>query len=164
MKALGYNGPNEVSVVDVPDARIEQPTDVLVRVTTTNICGSDLHMYEGRTDTYPTGCHATELAGVEAGDSVVIFAADPGAADELARKGQIAFDFGKFWMKGQRMATGQANVKAYNSKLCALIAAGKATPSFIVSHELPLSDAPRAYRYFGARDKGWTKVVLKPGS
>jgi glutathione-independent formaldehyde dehydrogenase len=50
MKALVYNGPYDVSVEDVPDARIEQPTDAVVRITTTNICGSDLHMYEGRTD------------------------------------------------------------------------------------------------------------------
>src|ERR1700761_3701083 len=50
MKALVYNGPRDVSVIDVEDPRIETPTDVLVRITTTNICGSDLHMYEGRTD------------------------------------------------------------------------------------------------------------------
>ena len=50
MRALVYHGPKKVSVDEVPDARIERPTDVLVRVTTTNICGSDLHMYEGRTD------------------------------------------------------------------------------------------------------------------
>ncbi len=49
MKALVYNGPRDVSVKDVPDAKIEQPTDVLVKITSTNICGSDLHMYEGRT-------------------------------------------------------------------------------------------------------------------
>ncbi|SCD87877.1 Alcohol dehydrogenase GroES-associated, partial [Streptomyces sp. DfronAA-171] len=49
MKALVYEGPRQVAVEDVPDARIERPTDVLVRVTSTNICGSDLHMYEGRT-------------------------------------------------------------------------------------------------------------------
>ena len=49
MKAVVYNGPRDVSVSNVPDARIEKPTDVLVRLTTTNICGSDLHMYEGRT-------------------------------------------------------------------------------------------------------------------
>ena len=48
MKALVYNGPRDVSVTDVPDASIEAPTDVLVRVTSTNICGSDLHIYEGR--------------------------------------------------------------------------------------------------------------------
>jgi glutathione-independent formaldehyde dehydrogenase len=54
VKAVVYEGPRNVSVKDVPDARIERPTDVLVRITTTNICGSDLHMYEGRTD-FETG-------------------------------------------------------------------------------------------------------------
>jgi glutathione-independent formaldehyde dehydrogenase len=43
-----------------------------------------------------------------------------------------------------------------------LIAAGKAEPSFIVSHNLPLDDAPEAYKDFDARDDGWTKVVLHP--
>jgi glutathione-independent formaldehyde dehydrogenase len=50
MKALVYNGPKDVAVKDVPDAKIEKPTDALVEITSTNICGSDLHMYEGRTD------------------------------------------------------------------------------------------------------------------
>src|SRR5665647_2324873 len=50
MKALVYNGPRDVRVKNVPDAKIERPTDVLVKITSTNICGSDLHMYEGRTD------------------------------------------------------------------------------------------------------------------
>ena len=50
MKALVYYGPRDVRVMNVPDAKIEQATDVLVKITTTNICGSDLHMYEGRTD------------------------------------------------------------------------------------------------------------------
>jgi threonine dehydrogenase-like Zn-dependent dehydrogenase len=49
MKALVYNGAHNVSIQDVPDPKIEKPTDVLVRITSTNICGSDLHMYEGRT-------------------------------------------------------------------------------------------------------------------
>lgn len=38
----------------MPDARIEHPCDILVRITTTNICGSDRHMYEGRTS-FETG-------------------------------------------------------------------------------------------------------------
>ncbi|MHB1308177.1 MAG: alcohol dehydrogenase catalytic domain-containing protein, partial [Limisphaerales bacterium] len=50
MKALVYNGPRDVQVKEVPDATIERPTDALVKITSTNICGSDLHMYEGRTD------------------------------------------------------------------------------------------------------------------
>ena len=53
MKALVYNGPRNVTVQEVPDATIERPTDVLVKITTTNICGSDLHMYEGRTEVEP---------------------------------------------------------------------------------------------------------------
>jgi threonine dehydrogenase-like Zn-dependent dehydrogenase len=40
----------DVRVAEMPDAIIEQPTDVLVKITATNICGSDLHMYQGRTD------------------------------------------------------------------------------------------------------------------
>jgi len=50
MKALVYEGPRNVKVKNVPDAKMEKPTDALVKVTTTNICGSDLHMYEGRTN------------------------------------------------------------------------------------------------------------------
>lgn len=375
MKALVYEGPRQVVVKDMPDARIEQPNDVIVKITTTNICGSDLHMYEGRTnmetgrilghenlgviveagpgvtrvkvgdrvclpfnigcgfckncekgltgfcltanpgmagaaygfagmgpysggqaeylrvpfadfnclllppdavekendyvmlsDILPTGYHATVLAGVEAGDSVVIYGAgpvglmaamsanlkgaskvmvvdshpdrlklaerlgaipiddsdgggvdrvleltggegadrgcecvgyqctcqghevpnltmnnlvksvratgsigvvgvfvaeDPGSPDALMKKGQLAFDFGSFWMKGQRMATGQANVKAYNRKLRDLIDADKLKPSQIISHELPLEQAPEGYRNFDERREGWTKVVLK---
>jgi glutathione-independent formaldehyde dehydrogenase len=49
MKAVVYQGPNSVTVQDVPDPTIQEPTDAIVRITTTNICGSDLHMYEGRT-------------------------------------------------------------------------------------------------------------------
>ncbi|MET0983477.1 MAG: glutathione-independent formaldehyde dehydrogenase [Telluria sp.] len=378
MKALVYNGPRDVQVKNMPDAKIEKPTDVLVRITTTNICGSDLHMYEGRTemeagrilghenmgeviaigkavdrvkvgdmvclpfnigcgfcencerglsgfcltcnpgnagaaygfagmgpysggqaellrvpygdynclvlpedarekendyvmlsDIFPTGYHATELAGMKPGDSVVVYGAgpvglmaatsafvkgasrvfvvdthqdrlklaeqigaiaiddtegggveqikeltqgqgadcgcecvgyqccnmhgkevpnltmnnlvqavkptggigvvgvfvpqDPGAHDKLAKEGKLAFDFGQFWFKGQRIGTGQANVKAYNRRLANLIQAGKATPSMIVSHELSLAQAPEAYEKFDKREEGWTKVILKPG-
>lgn len=377
MKAVIYKGPRDVEVKQVPDAKIEKATDVLVKITTTNICGSDLHMYEGRTDfepgnifghenlgvvieigsaverikvgdhvcmpfnigcgfcencergltgyclianpgsagaaygfagmgpykggqaellrvpyadfnclilppdaeekendyvmlsdIFPTGYHATELAGVQVGDSVVIYGAgpvglmaayssmikgaskvmvvdthkdrlklatkigavpiddsdgsgveqvlaltngtgadrgcecvgyqccdhnrhevpnltmnnlvrtvratggigvvgvfipeDPGATDKLAQQGKIAFDMGQFWFKGQRIGTGQANVKAYNRQLCKLIAAGKAKPSFLISHELPLDEAAQAYKHFDAREDGWTKIVLKP--
>ena len=89
---------------------------------------------------------------------------DPGGSDELAKNGQVAFDFGMFWFKGQHMGSGQAPIKKYNRQLRDLIAAGKAEPSFIVSHELPLDQAPDAYTHFDARDDGWTKVVLKPGA
>lgn len=378
MKAVIYNGPRDVSVKDIPDAKIEKPTDVLVRITSTNICGSDLHMYEGRTsfeagrvfghenmgevievgggvdrikvgdfvclpfnigcgfcencergltgfclttnpgtagaaygfaemgpylggqaellrvpyadfnclvlpedgrekeddyvmlsDIFPTGWHATELAGLLPGETVAIYGAgpvglmaahsamikgasevfvvdthpdrlalaekmgakainavgdtaveqimnltdgrgtdrgcecvgyqccnkhghednsltmnnlvastrptggigvvgvfvpqDPGAPDDLAKEGKMAFDFGSFWFKGQQIRTGQANVKAYNRRLAKLIHTGKASPGQIVSHHLKLDEAPGAYEKFDSRADGWTKVVLKPG-
>jgi glutathione-independent formaldehyde dehydrogenase len=377
MRAVVYNGPRDVAVKDVPDASIEEPTDVVVKITATNICGSDLHMYEGRTDLepgkvighenlgevietgsavtaikvgdrvclpfniacgfcknctrgltgfcltvnpgnaggaygyadmgpysggqaellrvpfadfnalplpedsvdkendyvmlsdiFPTGWHGTRLAGLEPGDNVAVYGAgpvgtmaaysaliqgasqvfvvdhlperlqvvekfgarginatdgdpveqikdatdgegvdrgveavgyqahdsegqersnmtmnalvevvrptggigvvgvfvpeDPGASDELAKEGQMAFDFGKFFFKGQSIGTGQANVKAYNRHLRDLVHQGKAQPSMLVSHNLGLDDAPDAYKHFDARDAGWTKVVLNP--
>jgi alcohol dehydrogenase len=47
MKALVYHGPGQKAWEDVPDATIEEPTDVVVRVDTTTICGTDLHILHG---------------------------------------------------------------------------------------------------------------------
>lgn len=377
MKAVVYNGPRDIQVLKVPDAAIERPTDVLIEITTTNICGSDLHMYEGRTDVakgtvlghenlgrvieigsavqrmkvgdwacipfniacgfcrncergftsaclttnpgsvgaaygyaemgpykggqaellrvpfgdfnclrlppdaeekqadyvmlsdiFPTGYHATELADVQPGESVAVFGAgpvglmaaysamirgaalvvvvdrhpdrlrlaqaigartindslespvkkileltrgrgvdkgcecvgyqahdpqgtehpemtmndlvkvvrptgaigvvgvfvpeDPKGPDPLEKRGKLAFDWGAVWQKGLRLGMGQCNVKAYNRRLRDLIEAGRAKPSFIVSHRLSLEQAPQAYHHFDARDEGWTKVLLQP--
>jgi threonine dehydrogenase-like Zn-dependent dehydrogenase len=46
MKALTWQGKRSLSVETVPDPTIEKPTDVVIRVTSTAICGSDLHLYE----------------------------------------------------------------------------------------------------------------------
>jgi glutathione-independent formaldehyde dehydrogenase len=48
MKAVVVRGLREVAVENVEDARIEAPTDILLRVTSSAICGTDLHIYEGR--------------------------------------------------------------------------------------------------------------------
>ncbi|WZH53904.1 MAG: alcohol dehydrogenase catalytic domain-containing protein [Nocardioides alkalitolerans] len=45
MKAVTWHGPQDMRYEEVPDARIEEPTDVLVRITSTGLCGSDLHLY-----------------------------------------------------------------------------------------------------------------------
>ena len=378
MRALVYNGPFDVSVTDVEDARIEDPTDAVVRVTTANICGSDLHMYEGRTgvetgtvfghenmgvvvevgpgvgrvkvgdrvslpfniacgtcancdrgytgfclvanapsagaaygyasmgpykggqaellrvpfadtnalvlpegdehendfamlsDIFPTGWHGVELSGQRPGESVVVFGAgpvglmaahsamirgasqvfvvdkqadrlklaeaygctpvdysqgdpveqvteatgglgadrgvdavgyqahdssgdedpamvlnsliqavkptggigvvgvylpeDPGAGSEDAKQGRLTLDYGTMFFKGQTMGTGQCNVKAYNRELRDLIVAGRAEPGRIVSHELPLEEAPHGYDQFDKRVDGWTKVLLHPAA
>jgi glutathione-independent formaldehyde dehydrogenase len=380
MKAVVYRGPKDVAVEDVPDPTIQAPTDVVVRITTTNICGSDLHMYEGRTsveegkvlghenmgvveevapgvdrikvgdrvsvpfnigcgscrnclegwssfclranptegmdgaaygyanmgpydggqaqflrvpwadfnlltlpagtehendftmlsDVFPTGWHGVELSGQVPGDRVAVFGAgpvglmaahsamlrgasqvfvvdkaadrlalaaqvgatpidfsagdpveqimdatsgvgvdrgveavgyqahdatgeehpelvldnlvqvvkarggigvvgvympaDPGASSDLAKEGRIPFSYGQFFTKGQSMGTGQAPVKRYNRQLRDLIVTGRATPGWIVSHELGLDEAVEGYQHFDNRDDGWTKVLLHPGS
>jgi threonine dehydrogenase-like Zn-dependent dehydrogenase len=46
MRALTWQGKRDVRVEDVPDPKIEQSTDAVVRVTSTAVCGSDLHLYE----------------------------------------------------------------------------------------------------------------------
>jgi threonine dehydrogenase-like Zn-dependent dehydrogenase len=46
MKALTWHGRRDVRVDTVPDPSIEQPTDAIIRVTSTGLCGSDLHLYE----------------------------------------------------------------------------------------------------------------------
>lgn len=379
MRAVVYRGPRQVEVTEVPDARIQEPTDAVVRITTTNICGSDLHMYEGRTsveegkvlghenmgvveevgpavtrirvgdrvsvpfniacgtcrnclqgwtsfctrtnptegvdgaaygyanmgpydggqaeylrvpfadvnllelppgtehendftmlsDIFPTGWHGTVLAGLQPGDDVAVYGAgpvglmaahsamirgaarvfvvdkepdrlalaasigavpvdfsqgdpveqvldatqgrgtdcgveavgyqahdhsgeehpelvldnlvktvrttggigvvgvyvpeDPGAQDAGAQQGRIGFDYGTFFTKGQHMGTGQAPVMRYNRQLRDLVVAGRATPSFIVSHVLGLDEAVHGYDQFDKRVDGWTKVLLRPG-
>jgi glutathione-independent formaldehyde dehydrogenase len=89
---------------------------------------------------------------------------DPGAATEEAKDGRIAFDFGRLFQKGQALGTGQCPVKRYNEQLRDLIIAGRATPSVIVSHELPLTEAPSAYAKFDKREDGYTKVILHPAA
>ena len=46
MKALTYHGKRDVRIDTVPDPTIEQPTDAIIRVTSSGLCGSDLHLYE----------------------------------------------------------------------------------------------------------------------
>jgi threonine dehydrogenase-like Zn-dependent dehydrogenase len=288
-KAVVYKGPFDVAVEEVPDATIEAPADVIVRIATTNICGSDLHMYEGRTNVeegkvlghenmgiveevgpgvqqikvgdrvsvpFNIGCgscrncltgwssfctrvnptegidgaaysyvnmgpyrggqaeylripfadfNLLELPagdehglGVDRGEEAMGYQAhdpsgqehpelvldnlaksvrttggigvvgvyvpeDPGAVDEGAKEGRIGFDYGTFFTKGLSMGTGQAPAKRYNRQLRDLITPGPATPSFIVSHELPLTDAADGYRHFDKREDGWTMVLLRPG-
>ena len=134
-------------------------------------CGSECvgyQCYNSRGKEVPNLVMNSLVDAVKATGSIgvigVFIPKDPGAEDALQKKGQMAFDFGKFWFKGQKMATGQANVKAYNRHLRDLIHHDKANPSMIISHELPLAQAPEAYAHFDNRDKGWTKEVLHPNA
>ena len=87
---------------------------------------------------------------------------DPGGVDENAKRGALSINFGRLFEKGLRLGTGQCNVKRYNAYLRDMIIAGKAKPGFVVSHNVPLDDAPDAYAKFDKRIDGYTKVILKP--
>jgi threonine dehydrogenase-like Zn-dependent dehydrogenase len=55
MRALTYHGAHSVKVDTVPDPVLEQPDDIILRVTATAICGSDLHLYRGKIPTVEHG-------------------------------------------------------------------------------------------------------------
>lgn len=79
MRALTYQGRKDVRVETVPDPRIEEPDDIVLRVTATAICGSDLHLYHSKIpDTRDGDILGHEFMGIveEAGPGVT--AAAPG--------------------------------------------------------------------------------------
>jgi glutathione-independent formaldehyde dehydrogenase len=94
----------------------------------------------------------------------VYFPEDPGGVDKAAKQGQFKLPLGDLFDKGIAIGMGQTPVKKYNAYLRDLIVAGRAKPSFIVSHRLKLEEAPAAYEKFDSRTDGYTKVVLKPGA
>ena len=64
MKAVVYKKPFEVAIENVADPKIQHPNDVIVKITSSCICGSDLHMYEGRTAAEPGIVFGHENMGV----------------------------------------------------------------------------------------------------
>lgn len=83
LKAVTYQGAKDVKVKEVPDAKIEKPDDIIVRITSTAICGSDLHIYSGAIPTKedfvighePMGIVeevGPEVTKVKKGDRVII--------------------------------------------------------------------------------------------
>jgi threonine dehydrogenase-like Zn-dependent dehydrogenase len=70
--------------------------------------------------------------------------------------------FGAAFQKGLTLKMGQTHVHRYVKPLMQRIERGEIDPSFVISHRLPLEDAPEAYDIFLQKDEGCTKVVLKP--
>ena len=79
MKALVYGGPRERTWESVPDPTIEQPTDAVVRIDTTTICGTDLHILKGDVPAVTEG----RILGHEAVGTVV----ETGAAVSSLKQG-----------------------------------------------------------------------------
>jgi glutathione-independent formaldehyde dehydrogenase len=78
VRAVVYRGPLEVAVEEVPDPCIEQPDDVIVRITSACICASDLRRYEGRTATEPGTVLGHEGLGIVEEVGAGVIALEPG--------------------------------------------------------------------------------------
>ncbi|MDX2240744.1 MAG: zinc-dependent alcohol dehydrogenase [Leptolyngbyaceae cyanobacterium bins.302] len=70
---------------------------------------------------------------------------------------------GAFMNKGLTMKTGQTHVHKYLQPLLEHVQRGDIDPSFIITHRLPLEEAPRGYEIFRNKQDNCIKVVLKPG-
>jgi threonine dehydrogenase-like Zn-dependent dehydrogenase len=70
--------------------------------------------------------------------------------------------FGAAFNKGLTLKMGQTHVQRYMPLLLDKIRAGEIDPSFIITHRLPLDEAPAAYRTFRDKQDGCVKVVLTP--
>ena len=68
MRALTYHGTRDVRVESVPDPVIQEADDVILRVTATAICGSDLHLYRGKIP-------ATEQSSIQMGKHLITVSA-----------------------------------------------------------------------------------------
>jgi len=64
MKAVTYKGIHKIAISDQPKPKLNSPTDAVLKVTTSGICGSDLHMYDGRTELKEGSVVGHEIMGV----------------------------------------------------------------------------------------------------
>ncbi len=70
--------------------------------------------------------------------------------------------FGAAMNKGLTIKMGQTHMHRYMKPLLARIEAGEIDPSYVITHRVPLTDAPEMYRTFRDKEDGCIKVVLKP--
>ncbi|WP_156841008.1 zinc-dependent alcohol dehydrogenase [Novosphingobium aquimarinum] len=72
------------------------------------------------------------------------------------------FPLGALMEKGLQVRSGQTHVQKYTKDLLAKIEDGTLDTTFLISHRLPLEQAPKGYKNFKEQQDSWTKVVLKP--
>jgi len=72
------------------------------------------------------------------------------------------FPMGAAFAKGLTLKMGQTHVQKYAGILLSMVQAGQIDPSFIISHRLPLEEAPRGYEIFNNKEEECIKVVLQP--
>jgi threonine dehydrogenase-like Zn-dependent dehydrogenase len=70
--------------------------------------------------------------------------------------------FGSVMNRSVTIKSGQTHVQRYLEPLLSKVQQGQIDPSFVITHRLPLEQAPEAFRTFNNKDDGCIKVVLKP--
>jgi alcohol dehydrogenase len=120
MKALVYNGPGEKSLQERPKPRIEAPTDAVVRITRTTICGTDLHILKGDVPTCKPGtilghegigvvdAVGPGVATFKRGDKVLISCITACGRCEYCRKGMYSHCTTGGWILGNSIDGTQA--------------------------------------------------------
>jgi alcohol dehydrogenase len=122
MKALVYHGPGKRSWEDRPRPRLIDPTDAIVRITTTTICGTDLHILKGDVPTVVPGRvlgHegvgrveevGSGVTGLRKGDKVLVSCISSCGLCDLCRKGMYSHCRSGGWILGHRIDGTQAEL------------------------------------------------------
>lgn len=87
---------------------------------------------------------------------------DPNSVDASRKEGRLTVPWAKLFNKNVSVIMGRDDDQRWNTKLRDMVITGAAKPSQIVSHRLPLDEAPSAFAQFDARENGYIKVILKP--
>jgi threonine dehydrogenase-like Zn-dependent dehydrogenase len=138
MRAVTWQGAKDIRVERVPDPEIETDSDIVIRVTSTRLCGSDLHLYEVLAPFMEPG----EVYG--------------GAAAPLPMI--------QMFDKQVQIRMGQANVRTWTDDILALLNKDEdvlGVESF-ATHHLSLDEAPDAYETFQKKQDGAVKMVFRP--
>lgn len=81
---------------------------------------------------------------------------------EIEKRGDLTVPWQTLFKKSVAVGMGRDNDERYNTQLRDMIIAGRAHPGQVVSHHLPLSQAPDAFKKFDQRSDGYIKIVLDP--
>jgi alcohol dehydrogenase len=120
MKALVFHGPNKLAYENRPQPTIRDTTDAIVRITTTSICGTDLHILKGDVPTISDGrilghegvgiieAVGTSVLGVHAGDKVLISLITSCGRCRFCKKGMYSHCLTGGWLLGNSIDGTQA--------------------------------------------------------
>jgi threonine dehydrogenase-like Zn-dependent dehydrogenase len=108
---------------------------------------------------------ALEVVGHESALALALQAARPGgtvSAVGVYVEEAFPFPIGQAFVKGVTLRIGTCPAREYIPRLLALLAAGRLDPTRLITHRLPLAQAPEGYRIFDRKEENAVKVLLKP--